>query len=124
MKKTTFFRSLLVAVVMLVANNGVFAETYTHTITAKVWSAYGSQTLTGVSWAATATGGAYWGYDATKGQQFGSSGSPATTLSLSTSAISGTITSVKINTSGASSIVGTVGTAAAIYRNDDFQEIG
>lgn len=108
MTKFTRFKMLLMALVMLVGSGNVWGATYTHTITAKTWSAYGSQTLSGVAWTAAATGGAYWGYDATKGQQFGSSGSPATSLSLTTSGISGTITSVKVSTSGASSVVGTM----------------
>lgn len=108
MTKFTRFKMLLMALVMLVGSGNVWGATYTHTIAAKTWSAYGSQTLSGVAWTATATGGAYWGYDATKGQQFGSSGAPATSLSLTTSGISGTITSVKVSTSGASSVVGTM----------------
>lgn len=87
----------------------VSATIYSHTITARTWSAYGNQTLTGVSWTAAATGGSYWGYDATKGQQFGSSGSPAKPLTLSTSGISGTISSISIGTSGASSVAATIG---------------
>lgn len=81
---------------------------YTHTITAKTWSAYNTQTLTGVDWTASATEGKYWGYDATKGQQFGSAASPAKPLTLKTSGIPGTISSIKISTSGASSVVGTL----------------
>lgn len=86
----------------------VMGATYSHSITSTTWTAYGSQTLTGVAWTATATGGAYWGYDATKGQQFGSANNPAKPLTLSTTGISGTITSVKVTTAGASSIAGTV----------------
>ncbi len=98
--------ALLVVLIFLSLNSS--AAVYTHSITSKTWSAYDSQMLSTVSWAASATGGAYWGYDATKGQQFGSSGSPATNLTISTSEILGTISSVKVNTSGASSITGTV----------------
>ncbi len=79
------------------------------TITAKTWSVYGTQTLSGVSWTAAATGGDYWAYDATKGQQFGSAGAPAKPLTLSTSGISGSITSIVISTSGASKIDATLG---------------
>jgi len=85
------------------------ATTYSATITSQVWSAYGSQTLTGVSWTAAATGGAYWGYDGTKGQQFGSGSSPAKPLTLSTSGISGTISSISIGTSGAKDVAATIG---------------
>lgn len=87
-----------------VVDETLAATTYSHTITAKTWSSYGVQELSGIDWTASATGGAYWGYDATKGQQFGSSGSPAKPLNLKTSDIPGTITSVKVSTSGASSV--------------------
>lgn len=87
---------------------GAKAATYSHTITAKTWAAYGTQTLSGISWTAAATGGAYWGYDAAKGQQFGSAKQSASALSLSTNGFSGTISSLKISTSGASSVVATL----------------
>ncbi|MDD4991529.1 MAG: putative Ig domain-containing protein [Paludibacter sp.] len=108
MRKTTLFKTVLFAFILLATHTSIWADTYSYTFLAKVWSAYGDQTLSSVSWTAAATGGAYWGYDGIKGHQFGSSGSPATALSLTTSGITGTITSVKINTSGASSISGNV----------------
>lgn len=109
MKKLTLVKSLLLTTLVFIV--GIFevsADTYSHTIAAKTWSAYGDQTLSGVVWTASATGGNYFGYDATKGQQFGSAGSPATQLNLSTTGINGTITSVKVSTSGASSVVATL----------------
>lgn len=108
MRKTTFFRILLVLIIISTASLNAWADTYTYTFTTKAWSAYDSQILSSVSWTAAATGGAYWGYDATKGQQFGSSSNPATALSMTTAGISGTISSVKVNTSGASSVAGTI----------------
>lgn len=92
-----------------VVDETLAATTYSHTITGKTWESYGAQTLSGVSWTAAATGGAYWDYDATKGQQFGSKNSPAKSLTLSTSGISGSISSVSISTSGASSVVASIG---------------
>ena len=82
---------------------------YTYTFTEKVFDAK-SQTkkLNGVNWALI-TDGDYFNYEGTRGQQFGSGSKPATSLTLSTSDIPGTITQIKINTSGASSIVGTFG---------------
>jgi hypothetical protein len=108
MTKTTFFKTLLVALLLLTTSVSTWADTYSYTFAAKAWSAYDSQTLSSVSWTAAATGGGYWGYDAIKGQQFGSSSNPATALSLATTGISGTISSIKVNTAGASSIAGTV----------------
>ncbi len=86
----------------------MWAAEYSYTFTAKVWSAAGAQTLNDVSWTMAGAGGSYFGYDGTKGQQFGSGTYPYSALSLTTSGISGTITSVVVNTSGANSIAGTV----------------
>ncbi|HOL29773.1 MAG TPA: lamin tail domain-containing protein, partial [Paludibacteraceae bacterium] len=109
MKKLTLLKSLLLATTLLfsIGISNINADTYSYSFSAKVWSAYGDQTLNGVTWTASATGGSYWGYDATKGQQFGSASSPANPLNLKTSGISGTITSIKVSTSGASSVVAT-----------------
>ena len=109
MKNRTLLKSLLLAATLLfsIGISNINADTYSYSFSAKVWSAYGDQTLNGVTWTASATGGSYWGYDATKGQQFGSASSPANPLNLKTSGISGTITSIKVSTSGASSVVAT-----------------
>lgn len=85
----------------------VFADTYTYEFTEKVFDAAGVKALNDVEWTVTTEAG-YWGYDATKGQQFGSGNKPATSLALSTSGIAGTITSIKVTTSGANSIAGTL----------------
>ena len=84
-------------------------KTYTYTITAKTWSANGAQTLNSISWTLD-NNGSYYGYDGTKGQQVGSSGSPAKSMTLTTNGFSSAtkITAVRISTSGASSISGNV----------------
>jgi|GEM_PF-7008034 len=83
--------------------------TYIHTITAKTWSENGAQTLNNVSWTLS-NDGSYYGYDGTKGQQVGSGSSPAKSMTLTTSGFASAtkITAVRISTSGASSINGTV----------------
>lgn len=88
--------------------NVAWATDYSYTFSSQQYTGTGSKTLNGVSWTMAGTGGAYFGYDGTKGQQFGSGSKPYSALSLSTSGISGTITQVVVNTSGASSIAGTV----------------
>ena len=108
MKKSLLMKTMLLLCALMVGSMNGWATNYSYTFTAKVWSAAGSQTLSGVSWTMAGTGGAYFGYDGTKGQQFGSGSKPYSAVSLTTSGISGTITSVVVNTSGASSIVGTV----------------
>ena len=86
-------------------------KTYTHTITAKTWTANGVQALSNVSWTLNNEGSSYFGYDGTKGQQVGSGSDPATSISLTTSGFASAtkITAVKISTSGASSVNAKVG---------------
>jgi hypothetical protein len=65
-KRTTLFK-VLFFVIAIITSLSSKADTYTYTFSAKVWSAYGTQTLGTASWTAAATGGGYWGYDVTKG---------------------------------------------------------
>ena len=81
---------------------GVTAGTsWSYTFTAKQWTANGAKTLNKLSWT-LAGDGSYWGYDGTKGQQFGSSNNPYKSLTLSTSDYEGGVNKIVINTSGAS----------------------
>lgn len=84
-----------------------WAETYSYTFESKQFSSNGTKDLGGVSWTLAGDGG-YWGYDGTKGQQFGSGNSPYKSLTLSTTGISGTIQSVTVNASMANDGVGTI----------------
>ena len=95
--------------------NDVYADIideteWSHELTAKTWSAVGDQTINGKSWtvAGEDDGTGYAGWDNTKGQQFGSGSHPYESLTLSSSDFSGTVSTVKITTSGASSINATV----------------
>ena len=81
---------------------------WSHTISAKTWEAAGAQTINGKSWTMSGTGNGYWGFDETKGQQFGSGSKPYSALQLSSSAFSGTISSVKVFTSVANDTNATV----------------
>ena len=86
---------------------GMRAEEYSYTFNKEEkFTENGTKVLNNVEWTLGGDGG-YWGYDATKGQQFGSGNAPYKTMTLSTSGISGTITKIVINTSGAKSIAGT-----------------
>lgn len=111
-RKLTF---LLTAVLLLATAAlplqmmGQTRDGYSYTFTAKVFDANNqTKTLNGIDWSFAGTGGEYFGYDSTKGQQFGSGSKPFSAFTLSTSGISGTITQIKINTSGANSIAGTL----------------
>ena len=82
------------------------AEEYAYTFEKKTFLSNGTVALGEVEWTLAGDGG-YWGLDSNgKGQQFGSSKLPYKTMTLSTNGISGTITKVSINTSGASDIKG------------------
>ena len=87
----------------LMAVFAVQAEEYSYTFSAKQFTANSSKDLGGVSWTLAGDGG-YWGYDGTKGHQFGSGNIPYKTLTLSTSGIEGTVKKIVLNTSGASSV--------------------
>ena len=114
-QKLTF---LLTAVLLLATTlfplrmTGQTRDVYSYTFSAKVFDANNqTKTLYDVDWtfAGTTTAEtAYFGYTEAKGQQFGSGAAPFSAFTLSTSGISGTITEIKVNTSGASSIAGTL----------------
>lgn len=80
------------------------ADTYSHTF-AKGELKNGSVTLSNVAWDFSMDGSTYFDWDGNnnKGIQMGSGNKPATSITLSTSAIAGKITNVVVNTSGASS---------------------
>ncbi|MBQ7386759.1 MAG: hypothetical protein IJW03_01195 [Clostridia bacterium] len=80
--------------------------TYTYTFSAKVFGENGTQNLGGIDWTLAGEGG-YWGYDSTKGQQFGSAKKAYGSMTLTSEAIAG-IKEIRISTCGASSIVGTL----------------
>lgn len=85
-----------------------WAATYSYTFTSKQFTANNqTKSLGDINWTLDGDGG-YWGYDGTKGQQFGSNGSPYKYLTLKTSDIPGTITSITVNASTASSSDGKI----------------
>ena len=78
-------------------------QAYSYTFTSKQFSKNESKTLNNVKWT-LAGDGDYWGYDGTKGQQFGSGSKPYKTLTLTSSTTFNNVSRIEINTSGASSI--------------------
>ncbi len=103
MKHFNLLKSLLLLCALIVGSLSGWAADYSYTFSSKQFSSNASVELGSVSWTLGGDGG-YWGYDGTKGQQFGSGGSPYKSLTLSTSGISGTITNIVVNASGASSV--------------------
>ena len=75
-------------------------KSYSFTFTSKQFSANGAKTLSDVSWTLAGDGG-YWGYDGTKGQQFGSSSKPYKSMTLTSGSVLSNITQIVINASGA-----------------------
>lgn len=86
---------------LLKESTGLVDKQYQYTFNSKIYSANGAQTLNGVTWTAAGDGN-YWGKDSTKGQQFGSGSKPYKSLTLTSDSFEN-VTSIKINTSGASS---------------------
>ena len=92
-------------------NQGIaLGASYSYTFSAKQWGSNGAKTLGTLSWTVSGSynGSGYWGYDGTKGQQFGSSTAQYTSLKVATSAYSGGVKTIKVSTSGASSIKATL----------------
>lgn len=85
-----------------------------YTISSKIWSETGSQTIDEKVWTFSGTGNdntPYYGYDngtSNRGQQFGSSSHYFTSAMLSSTSFNGEIKSVTVYTSGASGIDATV----------------
>lgn len=80
-------------------------SSYSYSFDAQTFTSNSSIALGDLTWTLSGDGG-YWGYDTRygKGQQFGSSGNPYKSLTLSTSDYSGGVEKIVLNTSGASSI--------------------
>ena len=77
------------------------AKEYSYTVTAKQFAANETKALSGVEWTLAGDGG-YWGYDGTKGQQFGSGSKPYKSMTLTSDSFSN-VSKIVINASGASS---------------------
>lgn len=99
-------RYSLIMLLAFIANVS-FADTYKFEFTTNDIKAVGTTRLGGIDWTLTTDGG-YYGYDKTKGEQFGSGNKPAKSLVLNTTDIPGTISSIKVNTSGGSKIAATL----------------
>lgn len=86
---------------------------YSYTFTATTFNGNSADAeLNGLTWTMAGesadSNNNYYGYNGTKGQQFGKADNAFTSLTLSTSGFSGKVGNITINTSGAASIVGTV----------------
>ena len=108
-----FMKKLLLSTMMLAAGmlaaNAAVETTYTYNFEEQVWSEAGVQNLGGINWdlQASFTKEVFFGWDTfnDKGQQIGSGSKPASSVTLATSGLSGTIKNVTVETSGATDIV-------------------
>ena len=73
---------------------------YSYTFTQAAFSGNGEAVLGGLVWTLAGNGG-HWGYDETKGQQFGSKNNPYKTMTLTSGDVN-KVTKIVVNTSGAS----------------------
>lgn len=96
-------KNFLLLLVMLLSSSWAWGDVYEYTFTKKIWSGNGDATLGDVVWTLDNDGG-YYAYNSTKGHQIGKADAPATYISISTTGISGVISSITVNTSGASGI--------------------
>ena len=96
-----------ILIALLAVVHVVLADTYSYTFSGQVFTKSGTLTLSDVRWTLDTDAG-YFGSDNNKGQQIGSGSKPATYITLSTSDFSGTITSVAVNASTASSASATL----------------
>lgn len=87
--------------------------TYSYTFEKKTFGDAETRSLGGVNWTLTINESnddeTFFGYDGTKGQHIGSAAHYVSSMTLSTTEIPGTITSVKVNSSGASDTNATMG---------------
>ena len=106
LRKVLVFVLFALATVFAFGLNSVKADdsVYSYTFASSQFSAFGSKDLGGFTWTA-AGDSSYFGYDSQngRGQQFGSSKAPCTTLTLSTESVPGIVKEIKISTAGASS---------------------
>lgn len=103
MKKIYFFNWIFL-LVGLVSFTAFGQMTYTYTFESKIFAGTEqTESLNSVNWNLTTNGG-FFGYENAKGQQVGSSKNSASSLILKTTEIPGVISSIKVSTSGASSV--------------------
>ncbi|MFV0236211.1 hypothetical protein OBK19_09885 [Empedobacter falsenii] len=103
MKKIYFFNWIFL-LVGLVSFTAFGQMTYTYTFESKIFAeTEQTESLNSVNWNLTTNGG-FFGYENAKGQQVGSSKNSASSLILKTTEIPGVISSIKVSTSGASSV--------------------
>lgn len=108
MKKLQLFKTMLLLFSLIVGSTNAWADQYTYTFTSNAWTSNGSATLNNVSWTLNMSGGTISDFSQTQGMHFGTNNNTCNSILISTSGISGTISSVKVEASRGSSLVGTL----------------
>lgn len=101
-QSVTYHTEVKVTNVGAIQNGEGSSTTKSSSFIKQEFTANGTKTVDGLTLTLN-NNGEYYGYDGTKGQQIGSGSKPAKSMTLTTS-VSGTITKVIVNTSGASSV--------------------
>lgn len=107
-QKTLLFSWLLAMLFSIVGASPAWGEEYTYRFNSNAWTSNGAATLNNVSWTLNYSGGTISTYSNTQGMHFGTNNSTCNSVSISTTGISGTITSVEVEASRGSSLVGTL----------------
>ena len=97
-----FFFALFATLTLNAAT--AWAETWSHTFTST--ESAGSKNWDNINWVLTINGGTTSSYDSDKGAHYGTNNNTCTSVSFTTSGIKGTISSIKIEASRGSSLVG------------------
>jgi hypothetical protein len=108
MNNKNFYRFLLFALLGIISSATSKADTYSYSISAKTWTAFGTVSLADVNWTAEGTTATFFGYSSSKGQQFGNGTIAEPSLKIHTSGIFGTVSSVKVNSSGGTDVAATI----------------
>jgi len=114
MQHSTLLKTSIIAFFIFTAFS-LWADTYSYTFDAQVYTAYDTKNLGGVNWTVTASGHTTLelGFDAagSKGQRFGLSTIPTSvpsSITMSTTEIGGTINSILVRTAGSAPLEATV----------------
>lgn len=86
----------------------VSAGEYSYEFSNKVFTGEGTKTLGSIDWTIQVPGKIFWGFAKNKGQQIGSAGKPAQTVTLSTTGITQQVSKIVVETSGARDISATL----------------
>ena len=106
MKTNRIYSFLGILFALMVFSGTVWADVFTHEFTST--EAAGSKTWSSVSWTLSMSGGKTGTYSSTQGAKYGTNNNTCTSVGFSTSGLSGTISSVTIEASRGSQLVGTL----------------